>query len=220
MAKKWTVRIDEAKCDGCGKCVIACHEGVIRILDGKAKVVNESSCDGLGACIGECPRGAITVLQEEKASVLPCGCPSAKVMDLRGEKKRESFAQRAGSLGSQLQNWPIQLQLISPQAPFLKGADLLIAADCVGFACPDLHAGLLAGKVLINFCPKLDTGLGSYIEKLTEIFKLAGIKSITIAHMEVPCCYGMVKLVRDALSASGMEIPVREVTVAIRGEQK
>jgi len=214
MMKKTIVKIDEAKCDGCGKCVIACHEGVIRLINGKATVVNESSCDGLGACIGECPRGAITVTQEEKAA-LACGCPGAQVMDLRRGKKQTR--PRAAGIESQLKNWPIQLQLISPEAPFLKNADLLIAADCAGFACPDVHAALLAGKVLINFCPKLDASLDDYRLKLTEIFQKDDIKTVTIAHMEVPCCFGLVKIVREAAAASKRDIPVKEFIVAING---
>jgi hypothetical protein len=141
-------------------------------------------------------------------------------MDLRGERKRDSAAPRAESPASQLENWPIQLQLISPQAPFLKGADLLLAADCVGFSYPDLHAGLLAGKILINFCPKLDSGIDLYVDKLTRIFQEAQIKSLTIAHMEVPCCFVLVKIVSQALAASGKDIPVQELTITIRGGKK
>jgi ferredoxin len=209
------VVIDEGKCDGCGQCVTACREGVIKIVNGKAKAVNSSACDGLGACIGECPRGAITLLQEQPAQA-PCGCPSAKAMDLRpGAQKARAHS--AGS-GSQLRNWPVQLHLINSDAPFLKGADLLIAADCVGFAYPDLHGTLLTDKVLINFCPKLDQSLDVYADKLTRIFKGADIKSVTVAHMEVPCCLGLLKITQGALEASGAKIPLKELVVSIRGE--
>jgi len=217
LVKKIIVRVDEAKCDGCGKCVVACHEGVIKIINGKARVVNESSCDGLGAC-RQCPRGAITVFQEEQQPALPCGCPSAKTMDLRAEKKKTT--PRSAGIASQLQNWPIQLALINPDAPFLKDADLLIAADCVGFSYPDFHTVLLAGKVLINFCPKLDTVLDVYRQKLTAIFERDNITSVTIAHMEVPCCFGLVKVVKEALEAAKKDIPYEELTIAIRGDKK
>jgi NAD-dependent dihydropyrimidine dehydrogenase PreA subunit len=212
--EKVTVVIDEGKCNGCGQCVTACHEGVIRIVNGKAKVVNSSSCDGLGACIGECPEGAITLIHEQPAPA-PCGCPGAKAMSLRPD--REKAPHSAGS-GSQLRNWPVQLHLINPDAPFLKGADLLIAADCVGFAYPELHGNLLANKVLINFCPKLDQGLDVYTDKLTRIFKGSNIKSITVAHMEVPCCLGLLKITQGALEASGANIPLSKSIVSIRGE--
>ncbi|MCU0650789.1 MAG: 4Fe-4S binding protein [Candidatus Omnitrophica bacterium] len=192
MAKEIKVRIDRKKCDGCGKCVIACHEGVIKIINGKAKVVNGPSCDGLGACIGGCPRGAITIKQQDHK------------VPARGS--------------SRLRNWPIQLALISPDAPFLKKAELLIAADCAGFSLPEFHKGLLAGKALINFCPKLDTVTDVYLRKLTEIFKKDDIKSVTIAHMEVPCCFGLVKIVKEALAVSGEKIPCEEVTVTIDGQ--
>jgi NAD-dependent dihydropyrimidine dehydrogenase PreA subunit len=200
------VIIDEAKCNGCGQCVIACHEGVIEMINGKAKVVHESSCDGLGACIGECPQGAITLTQEQPKQI-PRACPGAKAFELR-----------SAAVGSQLQNWPVQLHLINPDAPFFKDADLLIAADCVGFAYGDFHNTLLKNKILINFCPKLDQGLDVYADKLTRIFKGWNIRSVAVAHMEVPCCLGLVKITHEALKASGKHIPLTQVSVSIRGE--
>jgi NAD-dependent dihydropyrimidine dehydrogenase PreA subunit len=217
LAKKIIIRIDEAKCDGCGKCVVACHEGVIKIINGKAKVVNESSCDGLGACIGECPQGAVTI-KEVKQATLPCGCPGAKAVDLRRQGNKDK--RFSSKIESQLQNWPIQLQLLNPDAPFLKNAELLIAADCVGFSYPNFHDKLLKGKTLINFCPKLDTSMDVYRQKLTSIFEKGNIKSLTIAHMEVPCCFGLVKVVKEAIEAVKKEIPFEELTIFIRGDKK
>jgi NAD-dependent dihydropyrimidine dehydrogenase PreA subunit len=219
MNKKIKVIIDTARCNGCGQCVIACHEGVIKLVDGKARVINESSCDGLGACIGECPQGAITLAQEDPAR-MPCGCPGASTIDLRADKNKRvvtSEVRGAESSVSLLQNWPVQLHLINPEAPFLKNADLLVAADCVGFAHPDFHDTLLKNKILINFCPKLDRGLDEYADKLVKIFKDCNIKSVTIAHMEVPCCSGLVKITQEALRVSGKRIPLLEITVSIRG---
>ena len=211
---KIRVVIDGTKCDGCGLCASACHEGVIRMINGKAKVARVSSCDGLGACIGKCPRGAITLLREPP-ELIPHGCPGSKVFDLRADKGKKTV--RSAGIISQLQNWPVQLHLVNPLAPFLKNASLLIAADCVGFAYPGFHGALLKNNILINFCPKLDQGLDVYADKLCRIFKDCNIRSITAAHMEVPCCSGLLNITREALKASGKNIPLIEVTVSIRG---
>lgn len=235
MAKRKIIKIDEAKCNGCGLCVPNCHEGALQIIDGKARLVGDFLCDGLGACIGECPEGALTIEEREaeefdqdrvvKTDIskkkapdeLPCGCPGTMMRDFRGEKKVEAKATSL-STSSQLQQWPIQLQLLNPIAPYFKDADLAIAADCVPFSYSNFHERFLKGKALIILCPKLDKTLDMYVEKLSEIFKQNNIKSITLLHMEVPCCFGLVSLVQEALKKSGKNIIIKEYTISLKGE--
>ncbi|HRZ14646.1 MAG TPA: 4Fe-4S binding protein [Candidatus Omnitrophota bacterium] len=224
--KKKIIRIDEEKCDGCGICVKACAEGALALVNGKARLVNEQHCDGLGACIGPCPRQAITIIEQEVC--LPgraaCGCPGSLAMDLRAkagapDRPAQLPAVQPGG-ASALQQWPVQLHLLNQQAAYFQDADILIAADCVPAALGDFHPGLLKGRILIIFCPKLDNAAQEYTGKLTEIFRLNRVRSVTAAHMEVPCCYGTIKLVQDALKASGKHIPFNEVVVTVRGEIK
>lgn len=228
------IEIDEDKCDGCGLCVPACKEGAIQILDGKARLVQDRYCDGLGACLGECPRGAISITEreadefDESAAVqhvrrrqshqpaAPCGCPSAHAISLE-VPHAELGASAPPSLQPQLRNWPVQLTLVPVGAPWLEGADLLISADCVPFAYPDLHGGLLAGRQLIIACPKLDDA-AAYVDKLAAIFQRHDIRSVTIARMEVPCCGGLHMIVAQALQAAGRNIPVHAVVVGINGD--
>lgn len=224
------VRIDEEKCDGCGLCVPACAEGAIRIVDGKAQLVAENLCDGLGACLGECPQGALIVEKRpadpfdesavEKhlvAAATPTGCPSARVAAFApaAEKGGEEAERRP----SALRQWPVQMHLVPPSAPFLQGAELLLAADCVPFAYADFHRDLLQGKVLLVGCPKLDDGQ-AYLEKLTAILAKNRVRSLTVAHMEVPCCSGLVAIARRALEASGAAVPLQTVRIGIRGERQ
>jgi NAD-dependent dihydropyrimidine dehydrogenase PreA subunit len=235
------IEIDEERCDGCGQCVPACAEGAIQVIDGKAKLVAEKYCDGLGACLGDCPRDALhviereadefdekaveeylkTIAQPEEASgdTMACGCPSTQIQSFGADKACPNAAPAVGAAGekSALTHWPIQIQLIPPTAPFLKGADLLVLADCVGGAYAGLHRDLMVGRVVMMGCPKLDNA-DAYIEKFTEVFKTARPRSITIAMMEVPCCSGLVHIIREALKASGVAIPVEEVVFSIRGE--
>jgi len=188
MTRK-VIEIDETKCNGCGQCVAACHEGVIALVNGKAKVVNELLCDGLGSCIPQCPQGAIRLVER------PTGeCPPIFA-------KTQSF-------------WPIQLALVAPFAPFPK--DLVIAADCTAFVTPNFHELLGERRVLIA-CPKLDPPRG-YGEKLAEIFRRNAIDSLEILHMEVPCCFGLVRLVEESVRRSGKTIPLVITTLSIRGE--
>jgi Fe-S-cluster-containing hydrogenase component 2 len=229
------VRINEEKCNGCGLCVPACAEGALQIIDGKARLISDKYCDGLGACLGECPQGAITIeereagdfdeaavkhhLKEEKQDTdeLPCGCPSATVT--RFERHKEAKATRAAYQPSMLSHWPVQLTLVPPQAPFLQGADVVLAADCVPFAYAGFHQEFLSGHALLVACPKLDD-FPAYQKKLTDILSSSDIKSLTVVHMEVPCCSGLVHLAKQAIHASGKDIPLREVTVSIRGTIK
>jgi ferredoxin len=235
VAKRKVVKIDEEKCDGCGLCVTACAEGAIQIVNGKAKLISDVYCDGLGACLPECPRGAITIeerkakpfdeeaakrhLEESrKPEPLPCGCPStvAQVIKKPTAKMEKGKSRK---FEANLANWPIQFKLVPPTAPYLKGADLLIAADCVGFAYPALQADLLPEKVTIIGCPKLGDAQ-ALTEKLTEIFSNNNIKSVTVAHMEVPCCHGLVQIVKQSIAKSGKNIPLETVEISVRGDKK
>ncbi|MFH1478295.1 MAG: 4Fe-4S binding protein [Candidatus Omnitrophota bacterium] len=236
MTKRKIVNIDEDKCTGCGECIPNCAEGALQIIDGKARLVKDIYCDGLGACLGHCPEGAITIeerdarvfdeeatkrhleeLSKKKKEKLPCGCPGTMVREFKKEasKKEENTAKS----DSELSNWPIQMMLVPVEAPYLKGADLLIAADCCSFSYPDFHKDFLKGRVLLIGCPKLDAAT-LYEEKLAEIFKVNNIRSVTVLHMEVPCCFGMVQIVKEALRVSGKDIFYKEVTVGIKGDLK
>ena len=229
------IRIDENLCDGCGQCVIACAEAAIEIIDGKARVVADRYCDGLGACLGECPQGALTIIEREaeefdekavQARVLQQQlegtemhapqpqCPSAQTRQLA--QHASSASAQAAPSQSELSTWPVQLSLISPDAPFLEGADLLVAADCTPFAYPDLHRDFLKGRVLLCGCPKLDDQ-EAYVQKFTQIFEHNAIRSVTVVVMEVPCCGGMPKIIEKAMQSSGRKVPVETVVVGIEG---
>jgi ferredoxin len=230
------VRIDEEKCTGCGICVPACAEGALRIVDGKARLVSDKYCDGLGACLGGCPEGAITIEEREAEDfdeiavkhhlgehghaeeTLPCGCPSASVTRL------ERRAMQKGCPGStpqesMLGNWPVQLTLVPPGAPFLQGADVVLAADCVPFAYPDFHRDFLRDHALMVACPKLDD-FQAHLAKLTEVLRRSTVKSITVVRMEVPCCSGLTHMAEEAVRGSGKKVPLGEVTIGIRGNRK
>ena len=242
------VTIDETLCDGCGLCAPACAEGAITIVDGKARLAADNLCDGLGACLGECPRDAIRIIEREAPefdvvavekhlqATLPGtaaagpdhgkpshsaggGCPGSRVLDFTKKRSEERAPGADEREPSRLAQWPVQLSLVPATAPYFQDADLLIAADCVPFAMASFHRELLAGKAVVIGCPKLDDNR-FYQEKLTEIFRTAGIRSVTVVRMEVPCCGGIVIAARNALAASGKEIPFREVTITIGGEIK
>lgn len=233
------VRIDQEKCDGCGLCVPSCAEGAIKIVNGKAVLSADNLCDGLGACLGECPQNAINIiereadefdesavethLQESRPETVAAvqhhanhgGCPGSRAMSL-ASPQRSLNDEIPTNHQSQLGQWPIQLSLVPTGAPYFQNADLLITADCVPFAYADYHRDFLAGKAVVIGCPKLDDNR-FYTEKLTELFRVSSIKSITVLRMEVPCCGGIVMAARQALAASGKDIPFREVTIGIRG---
>jgi ferredoxin len=226
------IRIDEEKCNGCGLCVPSCAEGALQIVNGKAKLVKEQYCDGLGACLGECPQGALNIedreaeefdevaveqhLQEQEKQELPCGCPSASVAQFQCETSAAAESETTAPAASRLTHWPVQLTLVPPSAPFLKGADILLAADCVPFAYADFHREFLADRALLVACPKLDD-FGAHFSKLTAILHQAKPRSLSVVHMEVPCCSGLVHMARKAIEASGRDIPLYEVTVGTRG---
>ena len=222
------IEIDEERCDGCGECVPACAEGAIEIIDGKARVVADKYCDGLGACMGECPNDALRIVEREaedfdeeavevylneKAkkpeTTLPvAGCPSSQI---------QTFIP-AGAKGglSNLSHWPVQIHLVQPHAPFLKNADLLIAADCTTVAYADFQH-YLKGKVVMMGCPKFDDG-EAYIQKFTDIFKAVEIKSITALIMEVPCCSGLPVMIQRAMAAAEKQIPMNVQVISTGGE--
>lgn len=226
--KRKIITIDEEKCDGCGLCVPACAEGALQIVDGKAKLVKDSYCDGLGNCLGDCPRGAITMEEreadafDEKAVMnhlktvkkATAGCPGMAAMSFSAGKEEHKL--QSTEAESMIEQWPIQLHLVSPGAPYWHGADLLIAASCVPVSFGDFQNRLLKGRRVVIACPKLDRTEG-YVEKLTEILRHNDISSVTVAHMEVPCCSGLVAMAEKALADSGKVIPYRRIKIGIRG---
>jgi ferredoxin len=224
------IKIDEEKCNGCGLCVSACHEGAIQLIDGKAKLMRDDYCDGLGNCLPACPTGAITFeereaeeyneqavmdAKHESPSPLPCGCPGTQTRIIE-KKEPVKTAETAASNYSQLRSWPVQIKLVPVNAPYFKGANLLIAADCTAYACGDFHTRFMKNKITIIGCPKLDEG--DYTEKLTAILKTNEIKSVTIARMEVPCCGGLSNAAIEALKNSGKMIPWSVVTIGVDGQ--
>ena len=223
------IKIDEEKCNGCGACAAACHEGAIGMVDGKAKLLREDYCDGLGDCLPACPTGAITFEQREapaynEAAVLaakhknaseklPCGCPGTHSRTIKRENAPEPSANVPSV--SRLSQWPVQIKLVPINAPYFDGADLLIAADCTAYAYGRFHDDFIKNRITLIGCPKLDAG--DYAEKLTQIIARNDIKSLTIVRMEVPCCGGIENAARAALAASGKLIPWQVVTVRTDG---
>ncbi|GAB5047345.1 ATP-binding protein [Thermodesulfovibrio sp. TK110] len=217
MIKRPIVQIDEEKCDGCGACVNACAEGAIQIIEGKAKLVNEIYCDGLGACLGSCPKGAISIVEREAK---PFDENSTKKhLELIKLKEYQSCECLSFAKNHKLSNWPIQLKLVFVKANFLNNADLLIAADCTAFSYSDFHKDVLKDKKLIIACPKLDEPR-FYLNKLSEIFKINNLKSITVLRMAVPCCSGLTWLVKEALKISHKDIPFEEKVININSTIK
>lgn len=221
------IHIDKEKCNGCGACAAACHEGAIEMVDGKARLTREDYCDGLGDCLPACPTGAITFEEREapaynEAAVLaakkekaplPCGCPGSQAKALHREPCAAPATQAPAA--SQLSQWPVQIKLMPVKAPYLDGARLLIAADCTAYAYGNFHNEFIRGHITLIGCPKLDEG--DYAEKLTRIIAGNDIKSVTVARMEVPCCGGIENAVKCALQASGKFIPWNVVTISTDG---
>ena len=223
------IHIDQEKCNGCGACASACHEGAIAMVDGKAQLLQDDYCDGLGDCLPACPTGAITFTQREAApydeaavqahlarkkeeAPLPCGCPGSQS---RAIHREESPAAAGPAVSSQLRQWPVQIKLAPVNAPYFDGAHLLIAADCTAYAYGNFHQDFIRGKVVLIGCPKLDEG--DYTEKLTQIIRQNDIKSLTIVRMEVPCCGGIQRAATTSLQNSGKFIPWQVVTIATDG---
>lgn len=224
------IKIDEEKCNGCGACAAACHEGAIKMIDGKAKLTREDYCDGLGDCLPACPTNAISfeereapayneaaVLaskQEKQGGTLPCGCPGTQSKTIRREDTSSVFS--AAPITSQLRQWPVQIKLVPANAPYFENANLLVAADCTAYAYGNFHNEFIRNHITLIGCPKLDEG--DYAEKLTQIIANNNIKSVTIVRMEVPCCGGIENAVKRALQASGKFIPWRVVTISTDGK--
>ncbi len=224
------IEIDEELCDGCGQCVIACAEGAIQIINGKAKLVSEKYCDGLGACIGECPRGAIKIVEKEaeefdeeavyeylkkREESSKCACPSTNPQTLKSESKEVSNEE----ILSSLENWPVQIRLIPPNASFLKNAHILVTADCVPVAYPMLHQKFLKGKVIMLGCPKFDNP-DEYVDRFANIFKINKIEKVTVMIMEVPCCAALPVIVKKGIEKAGIELKVEEIVVTVNGKLK
>lgn len=268
MPLRKIIKIDEDKCNGCGKCIPNCPEGALQIIDGKARLLSDFLCDGLGACVGHCPFGAITIEEREAKpynerkvmeNIVKQGpntisahlqhlkdhgadeylqealkyleehgislnheseshsiCSDSMTTELPDRSIKEEKPLKSAS---HLKNWPVQIMLVPTNASYLKGAELIIAADCVPFAYPDFHEDFLKDRVLLVGCPKLDD-CEYYKKKLATIFKENEISTLTCVHMEVPCCFGLVNIVKSALESSGKVIPFKEAIVSIRGEKK
>ena len=270
------IEIDEDLCNGCGNCVPGCHEGALRIIDGKARLISDLMCDGLGACVGHCPTGAMTVIRREaedyderrvmKENIIPAGrntiqahldhlldhkqtefyntamqvlaeegiemqqkhstphggggCPGAAMRAFRSQGEKDAPAQddQSASQPSALRQWPIQLHLLSPQAPYMSGADVLLAADCTAYALGDFHSKHLKGKSLAIACPKLDHGQDIYREKITELIDSAEINTLSVMMMEVPCCSSLLGIAQEALAQAKRKIPIKKMIVSIEGE--
>ncbi len=229
MVLRKIIKIDEIKCNGCGACAAACHEGAIEMVNGKAKLTREDYCDGLGDCLPACPTNAITFEEREapayneaavqKAKLaafgekLPCGCPGTQA---RAIKREATMPIRSGATHSRLAQWPCQIKLVPVNAPYFEEANLLIAADCTAFAYGDFHNEFMRNHITLIGCPKLDEG--DYTDKLTQIIANNNIKSVKIVRMEVPCCGGLENIVKRAIQASGKFLPWQVVTVTTDGK--
>lgn len=225
------IHINEDKCNGCGACANACHEGAIGMVDGKAKLLRDDFCDGLGDCLPACPTGAITFVEREAAEyneaavkaskaeksggTLPCGCPVTHSKRIERHDRPECGEESHVHARSMLSQWPVQIKLVPVNAPYFDGARLLVAADCTAYAYGAFHEDFIKNHITLVGCPKLDSV--DYSEKLTEIIRTNDIKSVTVVRMEVPCCGGLENAVKKALQASGKFIPWQVVTISTDG---
>ena len=246
VVKRKIIKIDEDLCTGCGNCVVDCAEGALKVIDGKARVINEIFCDGLGACISGCPVGALEIIErealefdeeaveehlesiknDEKAEIdqvkeiiaehtHQCGCPSAQTMVF---SEPETQTKPAGKIFSALRQWPVQMHLINPRAPYYQRADVLFSADCVGFSYGDFHRDFLKEKAIAIACPKLDQGKEVYIEKIKILIDDAKINTLTVVTMEVPCCSGLLALAQEAVKRANRKVPIKYVVIGIQGK--
>ncbi len=233
--KRRIINIDEEKCNGCGACAQACHEGAIGMVNGKAKLLRDDYCDGLGDCLPTCPTGAITFVEREAAeydekavlenkrkklaAAIPHGCPGHQLRRFeRAEEESNDEAKSEHRSVSRLGQWPCQIKLVPVNAPYFNGAKLLIAADCTAYAYANMHEDFMKGKITLIGCPKLDSI--DYSEKLTQIIQNNNIQSVTVVRMEVPCCGGLEAAAKKALQASGKFIPWQVVTLSLDGKIK
>lgn len=231
------IEIDEERCDGCGLCVLDCAEGAIQIIDGVAKIVKDEYCDGLGACLGACPQDALKIIEreapefdeeaamewvrerdakeaaakEEAPKSSPCGCMGSQVKSMKTVE-----IQVPGNKVSGPGHWPLKIRLVPPTAPYLKNADVLVAADCAAAASPIFHSEFAAGKVVLIGCPKFDD-TQEFVRKLADIIRNSGIRSIGVLRMEVPCCTGLSKALADAIKLSGVDIDATETIMTCGG---
>ena len=205
------IQIDEEKCNGCGACAEACHEGAIGMVNGKAKLLRDDYCDGLGDCLPTCPTGAISFVEREAAAY-----DEKAVQENMRRKNGQDLSYAPLGAGSQLGQWPCQIKLIPINAPRFDGARLLIAADCCAYAYARMHGDFMRGKITLIGCPKLD-GI-DYSEKLTQIIQDNNNQSVTIVRMEVPCCGGLESAAKRALQASGKSIPCEVATISVDGK--
>ena len=236
--KRRIIEINQDKCNGCGACAAACHEGAIAMADGKAKLMRDDYCDGLGDCLPTCPTGAITFVEREAAAydakavqenmqkkmqekmkkedmTLPCGCPGSRSRKIEHTESGDTTVSYAKPV-SQLSQWPVQIKLVPVNAPYFDGAKLLIAADCTAYAYAAFHEDFIKGHITLIGCPKLDSV--DYSEKLTEIIRNNDIKSVTIVRMEVPCCGGLEHAAKTALQQSGKFIPWQVTVISTDGK--
>ncbi|MBR5328755.1 MAG: 4Fe-4S binding protein [Firmicutes bacterium] len=226
------IKIDTNKCDGCGLCVDACKEGALAIVDGKAKLIKEDHCDGLGNCLPACPCDAITIekqealpfigeeaieaMQKKEEETLACGCSKNTIRSLKKQKTQGKTVCQCHKEKGCLSQWPVQIKLLPVQAGFYQNSSILVAADCTAYAYKNFHEDFIKGRITLVGCPKLDST--DYSEKLGEIFKTNHITDITLTRMEVPCCGGMEKMVKNAIALSGKELPLTVATISAEGE--
>lgn len=222
--KRKIIKINEEKCNGCGLCVNACHEGALELINGKAVLISDSYCDGLGDCLPGCPVDAIEIIERDAeefdkelvekrmnekkiaSEPMPCGCPGHQAKELKHSKpEKKVVSTEKIEISSELSQWPVQIKLVSPNAPYFNGSHILVAADCTAFAYANIHQEFMKGRITIVGCPKLDDI--DYSEKLTAILKNNDVKSITVLRMQVPCCSGIVSAVKNAIINSGKMIP-------------
>jgi NAD-dependent dihydropyrimidine dehydrogenase PreA subunit len=235
--KRDILKIDEELCNGCGLCVPNCHEGALRVIDGKVRLISELICDGLGACIGYCPEGAITIERREAEPYTEVnvigqmkdkvhihahslennggGCPGSRAMVIERHSDSENATE---SIQSELRQWPVQMHLINPDASYFSNSDLLISADCVAYSVGSFHSKYMKGKSLAIACPKLDKGRDIYIEKLKVLIDVALVNTITVMIMEVPCCGGLLQMVKEASEAASRKVPVKMMIAGITGD--
>jgi NAD-dependent dihydropyrimidine dehydrogenase PreA subunit len=250
VAVRNIVKIDESKCNGCGLCVNACAEGAIQLINGKARLVSEIYCDGLGACLRHCPQGAIAIEQRDatdfdekavhehlKTTKAPSvsdgmnsapaaaafgGCPGMQMKTLKARNVPVALKRSEDgndTTESQLGQWPVQLKLVSPMAPYFAESDLLLVADCVPFAMGDFHSTLLKDHTIAVGCPKLDDS-GYYVDKLAQIIEHNHLRSLTVVHMEVPCCSGLLRIAEAAIQKTGVKMDYEDITISLQGEIK
>ncbi len=237
--KRAIISIDEKKCTGCGDCIPGCPEGALLVIDGKARLISDLFCDGLGSCVGHCPTGAMKIETRDaepydekrvmEQNIVPAGanviaahhhsggCPGSRPMDF-SQKQSAVATAPIDSVPSALRQWPIQLHLVSPEASYFHSSDLLLAADCTAFAVGDFHGSFMRGKSLAIACPKLDSNMEIYVEKLVAMIDMARLNTITVTIMEVPCCGGLMAIVDAALRKASRKVPVKKVVIGVQGD--